>query len=319
MKIHSRLLLVFLMSFLVYLIGCAPETGNELNADALESTAAEIVRQTASVPPTVPPLNTPTAYEIKSSNTPTVTPTEVIATPSATVSVTTPTTEQPEIIMTGDTNCREGPSTHYGFVTLLLTGQTANVVGRDRDGYYWVVENPNGEGQCWVWNAYATPSGPISRVPILNAPSTKTPTRMPTITPRALASIRYFKTISCDGQDAIVIRIYNYSRRDLNSWRAQIFDYPGKIRQVVEVSDFFSHSDTECRQTLNIINYRTDGYAIIRFDEDSAVKYLIEFEVCTGPGKLGDCLFYGFYLNNPNITPTPTPTNTPTPTPSETP
>lgn len=298
---------------LLLLIGCAQET-NDLNAEALQATAMEIVQKTEEAIPTitVPPINMPTLFTPPATKTPTVT-----ASPTASSTPIPSATGSPTIIMTGDVNCREGPSTHYGFVTLLVTGQTATVVGRDSGGYYWVIENPNGEGQCWIWNAYSTLSGSTSRVPIMRAPSTKTPTRTPTLTPKPLASIRYYKTISCDGEDAIVVRIYNYSRRDLKSWRARIFDIPGKIPQVTEVSDYFSHNDVECNQTVNTIGYREFGYAVIRFDENSAVRYLIEFEICTKPGKLGDCLFYGFYLNNPNIPPTPT--STITPTPSETP
>lgn len=218
--------------------------------------------------------------------------------------------------MTGDTNCREGPSTHYGFVTLIQAGQTAEIVGKDRDGNYWKVNNPNGAGTCWIWNAFATPSGPLNRIAALNAPPTRTPTFTATSTPRLLASIRYYRLTTCDGLDAIIVRIYNYSRRELDGWRAQIWTTPDRTFQAEVESDQFAHADSTCAETLSRIKYRNVGYAVIPFDASTTSRYLVEFDVCTMEGAQRDCISYLFYVNSPYYVHTATPTNTSTLTPT---
>ena len=69
-----------------------------------------------------------------------------------------------------DTNCRTGPGKPYAIVTILRIGKTAEVIGRNTDSTYWVINNPYGSGQCWVWGYYATVSGPAASLPILNPP-----------------------------------------------------------------------------------------------------------------------------------------------------
>lgn len=308
-----RWLIAFSLSLItLLLIGCAPKV-EELPLEELQLTAEYIVQQTESVLPTVPPLNTSTPYTVTPRKSATNTPTF-----TATFTPTTTMTPTPaaQVFMTGDTNCREGPGTHYGFVTLLKAGQTAEVVGRDRSGYYWVVNNPNGEGRCWIWNYFAEASGPLNRIAALNAPPTRTLTRTPTSTPNLLASIRYYKITTCNGSDALVVRIYNYSRREFNSWRAQVFETPVKTLQTTVSGPQFSHDADSCEMTLQNLGYRTSGFAIIPFNANTTDRYLVEFEVCAANPDQRDCLFYGFYVNSPYITSTPTLTPTPTETPT---
>lgn len=313
MKTSRWFFVIILLLIILLLIGCAPQT-EEYPVEDLQLTAEEIVRKTQSVPPTVPPLNTPTPFTVTPPQTATNTPS---LTPTLTPTVTVTPTEVAQVYMTGDTNCREGPSTHYGFVTLLKAGQTAEVVGRDRSGYYWVVNNPNGEGQCWVWNYYTEATGPVNRIRALSAPPTRTLTRTPTNTPELLASIRYYQMITCNGSDALVVRVYNYSLREFAYWRAQVFDTPVKTFQVDVTGGQFSHSSTSCEMTVQNLKYRSSGFAIIPFDANTTDRYLVEFEVCADNPDQRDCLFYGFYVNSPYITSTPT--FTPTATPTETP
>ena len=73
--------------------------------------------------------------------------------------------------VTVPTNCRVGPGKGYDIVSVLHTGRTANVVGRDKSGYYWVIENPEGDGTCLVWGYYAKLSGPATCLPIGEIPT----------------------------------------------------------------------------------------------------------------------------------------------------
>jgi hypothetical protein len=104
---------------------------------------------------TLPPSNTPE---------PTVTPSPGI--PMVSVSVAT--------------NCRRGPSTIFQQVGALLVGETAEVLGRRADNQYYVIRNPDGGVDCWLWAEYATLSGNINAIPVLTPPPTPTPTYTPT-------------------------------------------------------------------------------------------------------------------------------------------
>jgi hypothetical protein len=79
-----------------------------------------------------------------------------------------------------DTNCRLGPGQVYDIVGGLLVGETGNVVGRYLDGNYWIINNPDGGGECWLWGYYATLEGPLDNLPYYTPPPTPTPTLTPT-------------------------------------------------------------------------------------------------------------------------------------------
>jgi uncharacterized protein YgiM (DUF1202 family) len=74
-----------------------------------------------------------------------------------------------------DTNCRTGPGKPYDIVTIFRIGKTADVVARNAANTYWVIRNPEGSGQCWVWGKYATLTGPAESLPIWDPPATPTP------------------------------------------------------------------------------------------------------------------------------------------------
>ncbi len=87
----------------------------------------------------------------------------------------TPTPAAVTLKVSVDTNCRTGPGKPYDIVTIFRIGMTADVVGRNAAGTYWVIQNPAGSGQCWVWGKYATLTGPTSSLPIWDPPATPTP------------------------------------------------------------------------------------------------------------------------------------------------
>ncbi|MFH1184830.1 MAG: hypothetical protein V1755_07305, partial [Chloroflexota bacterium] len=67
-------------------------------------------------------------------------------------------------------NCREGPSTDYEVDTSFLTGQTAQIDGRNAtDPRWWWVSMPGG-GHCWVSGSTGTTSCLIADVPVIAAP-----------------------------------------------------------------------------------------------------------------------------------------------------
>ncbi len=105
--------------------------------------------------------NLPLVTEIPSStpfptDTPTITPTFTPTVPMVKVSV--------------DTNCRTGPGVIYDRVGGLLVGEEAVVVGKFTPGNYWVINNPDSSGTCWLWGQYATVSGNTAGLPEYTQP-----------------------------------------------------------------------------------------------------------------------------------------------------
>lgn len=89
----------------------------------------------------------------------------------------TNTPEDTYISVTLDTNCRVGPGDEFQRVGYLFTGDTAQVIGWDGTGDYYVIKNPQGGEDCWVWSRFAVIAGPTSSLEVYQEPPTPTPTR----------------------------------------------------------------------------------------------------------------------------------------------
>jgi hypothetical protein len=124
------------------------------------------VPEGAALPPasseaTPPPATTPTITQ---------TPTDTL----------TPTPAVPMVSVTVNTNCRFGPGQLYEYLGALLEGETAEIHGRDPEGNFWYIENPDQPGSyCWITAAYAQVTGDTSQVPELTPPPTPTYTPIP--------------------------------------------------------------------------------------------------------------------------------------------
>ena len=118
-----------------------------------------------------PAVEQPTLLPATVTLTPTITPTLPPATPMISVSV--------------DTNCRVGPGPPYDYLTGLLVGEKAEVVGKytATNPVYWIIKK--GPITCWVWGEYATVEGDISNLPEMTPPPSPTPPPSDTPTPTA--------------------------------------------------------------------------------------------------------------------------------------
>jgi hypothetical protein len=288
------LMLVLIIS-LVAAWGCAPQQLDGYPIEVLQATAEYSIRQTAIAMPTetLPPVPTIVLTNTQDPNatatfTATLTPT---LTSTATLPPTLTPTPAPQVYVAGDTNCRTGPSNHYDWRTLVLSGQTASVVGESVDGYYWVIENPNGSGTCWLWKGYTTPVAPIGRLTIFASPPTKTPTRTPTATSSPFARFQFSQVMTCDGQDALVIRVFNSSRRVLDFWRVRLLSLPDKNLELVVEKQNFSFSFVTCELEKPTITYRQTAYIVVPFDASAASEFLVEVEACPVVVEERDCAY----------------------------
>ena len=94
----------------------------------------------------------------------------------------TPTTRTgaPVVSVSMDTNCRTGPGASYPSVGSLMTGETAEVVGRSPNGDFWIIKNLDNIGTtCWLWGLHATVTGDTSNLPVIQPPPLPSPTPTP--------------------------------------------------------------------------------------------------------------------------------------------
>jgi hypothetical protein len=141
----------------------APPNPLEEAAAAATATLQALTANPFTATNTPVPLETPLPTE-----TGTITPTSTSSVPMVTVSQ--------------NTNCRTGPGVVYDLIGALLIGEQAVVVGKYTPGNYWIINNLDAAGTCWLWGQYATVTGNTAGLPEYTPPPTPTPTYTPTAT-----------------------------------------------------------------------------------------------------------------------------------------
>jgi len=176
-KAHLRASWFLLTAVILFgAVGCNLPSNSEakLQTSVAETVAVSNLDQppvgTADIQAPPPALPGPTQT---STLNPTVTLSQTITTsPAFTL---TPTLEAPMASVSTNTNCRTGPGTIYDIVGALLVGEQAEVVGREEYGNYWIIKNPDGTGECWLWGYYATVTEPTDGLLVYTPPPTPTP------------------------------------------------------------------------------------------------------------------------------------------------
>lgn len=149
MPIHRYALVLILLAAIM---ACNMPTTGTVSPQQAASTSTEIA---ATLTPELPPTSTDTPSP---SDTPTITPTATPSTP-----MVTPAKE--------DVNCRFGPGVNYLSTGALLLGNAVPILGKNEDGTWWQIQNPNANTQkCWVSASYTTASGDLGAVPIAQPP-----------------------------------------------------------------------------------------------------------------------------------------------------
>ncbi len=91
----------------------------------------------------------------------------------------TPTPEPlvPMLFAPQNTTCRKGDSTDYEDAGYLLAGESAEVIGRNQEGTWLVINNPDWNGICWILRAIVETEGDVDGTKVyIPAPlPTKTP------------------------------------------------------------------------------------------------------------------------------------------------
>ena len=71
-------------------------------------------------------------------------------------------------------NCRLGPGTAWLPISALLVGQSSQITGKNSDGNWWLIVNPqNSGGRCWVSSSVTNTGGNLSGIPVAEEPETE--------------------------------------------------------------------------------------------------------------------------------------------------
>ena len=136
------------------------------------------------LPPTLTDTSVPTLTEL---------PTEIPSSP-------TPTEVPPIATLFGSTVCRFGPGTIYPVHTSIKEGKTAVVRGQIDDGRWYLIEFPESEETCWIFNEIVELDITAELVPILTPPAKPTPRPAPTQSEEEkVLGVKYFLIIPDNG------------------------------------------------------------------------------------------------------------------------
>ncbi len=151
----------------------APEVPN---GNIIATSVALTIEAGGQLPPTVAEIPSPLP-----TMTPAIPPTMTF-TPTIALSATP---SVPMASVSENTNCRTGPGKVYDYIGALTKGDIAEVVGKNTASDYWIIENPDRNGTCWLWGYYATVVGNTANLQEYAVPPTPTPA--PPLAPSNLA------------------------------------------------------------------------------------------------------------------------------------
>ena len=300
--LRTRRLYFFVTLFLIINMACLCSTSglatptadpNLGSVDSLNTAIVETVAALTLNAPTVTASFTPVPTETFTA-TPTLTPTETAsATPefTATLSVTL-------ITVSVDTNCRSGPGKVYPREGSLLVGEVAEVLGVDPTNQYWYIRNPdagNAADYCWVWDEYATLTGPTGQLPVYTPPPTPTPTLtlVPTNTvpPPPTFNAGYVSLDNCGGQWWVNIKLKNTSAVSFKSVYVSVKDKATSDTQVQLKDEFMNKSGCAEKNSKDVLG-SGDTYIISSppFGYDlKAHELKITITLCSETGLKGLC------------------------------
>jgi hypothetical protein len=210
---------------------------------AAQTLQAQLTESAAQQPPTEPPPP-PTDTLAPAELLPTDTPTPEF---TATLAFT-PTPQVPTAVVSVNSNCRKGPSALYDPpVTVLRTGDRAQIFGRNNDRSWWYVQIPGREGQyCWVWGNNVNVEGDTSGVQVVTPPPIPiTPTF--TESPDVRFDPSFDNVHECGGDPHAIFELDNIGDVDFESMRLEIVDIDEDDEIFDSSSDApFMGSGSEC-------------------------------------------------------------------------
>lgn len=196
----------------------------------------------------------------------------------------TPTLETPLITVSADTNCRTGPGQVFERVGMLLVGETAEIVGREPRGEYWLIPNPDESDveYCWVWGEYATVTGNL--LPLLFA--------SPPPTPVLNVNISHARLESCNGIWWVDFKLENLSVVSFRSISLIVRDATTNTVVTMELNGFTNKDGCGTTSTVEaLIAGGTVTVSSSAFGYNPSGNNLgAKIKLCTSLDRTGACL-----------------------------
>jgi hypothetical protein len=240
-----------------------------------------------------PPSNTPEP-EQPPTDTVKPSPTDTLE-PTPTFSITpSPTDTTPRVSVSVDTNCRSGPGVEYDLLGALLVGETAKIVARAETGFYWIIENPDKAGTCWLWAEYATTTGDTSGLLVMTAPPSPTPS--PTLTPALAFTVQYNNYHNCGGTIYVTFYVANTGSMPLESAEVAVVQIAGTVSLFDGWTDVpFVGTSNGCPPELAMLAPGAAGYIAVPVGPAPAPPptsgaHAATFNICSADGLGGACL-----------------------------
>ncbi len=120
----------------------------------------------------------------------------------------TPTQGIVTVGVSANTWCSKGPGLVYDKVFIFYIGQTAEVIGREEYGLYWLIKKPDNPAvTCWLWGKYAAIIGDASKLPLVTPPPTPTPPATSLVTAVAITFAKSIIHGSCTFSNTVTVTI----------------------------------------------------------------------------------------------------------------
>jgi hypothetical protein len=268
---------------LIALAACAPGLPtpglNDINTAIAETLTAVAQTPEPEIPVTGVETPTPTVTVVI----PTVTEI-VLPTPSLTATPAPTLPGLPYVQVSVPTNCRVGPGTVYDRVGGLLLDEVAQVVGRHATRDYWVIENPDRAGTCWLWGQYATVTGDTSALPVLVPPPT------PTLAPGF--SAEFARLESCTGTGWWVdIELENSGGITYRSIAMTVRNTDNDEVTTLYSDDFTDRFDCDTTETFDTLPAGGERLVSSPYftNNPSGNDFRATVTLCSDPGQSGTC------------------------------
>ncbi len=181
-----------------------------------------------------------------------------------------PSSSAVQITVSVDTNCRSGPDAVYDRLGVLMAGETAEVVGRRAVADYWVIQNPDAPGTCWLWGMYATLVGDVSLLPEMTPPPTPTSppptptTEEPTVTipPHADFTLTFLGVCNPTTSPWAIFRVINTGSLTLQSAYTSIIDTTASVTMYGPASSDVPFRNTQNCDDFNVVDSLAPGTSI---------------------------------------------------------
>ena len=212
--------------------------------------------------------------------TPTVTSTS-LSTPTKT---RTPTPNFPRVTVSANTNCRSGPGLSYPILGSFKVGETAEVVGQDKNKGYWVIRLPSEPIIiCWIWRYSATPIGETVSVPVF--------TPQPTPTEIVGFILTYEGFTSCNGLYYVKFKIENNSNQTWESNQVNATDRTTNVTTTINRNNFSNYDG--CNLVANDTNLEPGEVGITTSNSfasnPSGHDFKATIQACSLEGQSGTC------------------------------